>query len=305
MANNLETRSRVIRLTRDFFHQNGYLEVETPIMGPAVIPEAHIDPVKTHPGQANQSPQFLQASPELYMKRLLSQGIPKIFQICKCFRSNERGERHLPELTLLEWYGAHETYEDLMDQCQGLVRHIAQGLGTGTKLVYHNKSIDLARDFERLSVFQAFKKYGSQTMEQALESGRFDEIVSFEIEPHLGLERPCILYDYPAPMASLARLKPGNPHLAQRFELYVSGIELANGFTELTDAKVQRERFEKENQIRADQGLTPLPLPEKFLIDLASMPEAAGIALGMDRLVMLFCDADAIDDVVAFTPENQ
>ena len=305
MPNNLETRSRVIRLTRDFFHQNGYLEVETPIKGPAVIPEAHIDPVKTHSGQANQSPQFLQASPELYMKRLLSQGIPKIFQICKSFRSNERGERHLPELTLLEWYGAHETYEDLMDQCQGLVRHIAQGLGTGTKLVYHNRSIDLATDFERLSVSQAFRKYGSQTMEQALASGRFDEIVSFEIEPHLGLERPCILYDYPAPMASLARLKPGNPNLAQRFELYVSGIELANGFTELTDAKVQRERFEKENQIRADQGLTPLPLPEKFLIDLASMPEAAGIALGMDRLVMLFCDADAIDDVVAFTPENQ
>ena len=299
---NLRTRSLVIQLTRDFFHQNGYLEVETPIMGPAVIPEAHIEPVPAGFGSPSH---FLQASPELYMKRLLARGLPKIFQICKCFRGNERGNRHLPELTLLEWYGTHETYEDLMNQCQGLMRHIAAGLGLGTRLTFRDTAIDLSRDFERLTVARAFRQYGSQTMEQALASGRFDEIVSFEIEPCLGLDRPCFLKDYPAPMASLARSKPDNPDLAQRFELYAAGIELANGFTELTDPQTQRERFEKENKIRTGLGMAPLPLPEKFLSDLASMPDAAGIALGLDRLVMFFCNADSIDEVVAFTPEAQ
>ncbi len=292
----------MIRLTRDFFIQNGYLEVETPVMGPAIIPEAHIDPARAFSGE---SPLYLQASPELYMKRLLSRGIPKIFQICKCFRSNERGRFHLPELTLLEWYGARETYEDLMDQCQDLIRHISRGLDMDTRLACRGRILDLAPDFKRLTVAQAFREYASLSMDQALESGRFDEIMGFEIEPCLGLEQPCILLDYPASMASLARLKPDNSNLAQRFELYMAGIELANGFTELIDPKIQRSRFEQENRVRSARGMDGLPLPEKFLSDLGSMPEAAGIALGLDRLVMLFCDAGSIDEVVAFPPEEQ
>ena len=128
--------------------------------------------------------------------------------------------------------------------------------------------------------------------------------MSFEVEPCLGNKRPCILYDYPAPLASLARLKPENKDLAQRFELYVAGIELANGFTELTDPILQRQRFLTENNLRTARGETALPLPEKFLSDLETMPEAAGIALGVDRLVMLFCNTSTIDEVVAFTPES-
>ncbi|HCY85467.1 MAG TPA: EF-P lysine aminoacylase GenX [Desulfobacteraceae bacterium] len=296
LLNNLTTRSLVIQLTRDFFIGNGYLEVETPLRCPAIIPEAHIDPVAAEG-------QFLQASPELCMKRLLAMGADKIFQICKCFRKEERGDRHLPELTLLEWYGKGHTYLDLMVQCEGLFRHIAEGLGMGEALRFQGKNISLETPFDRLTVAEAFDRYTDTTAEKALSKDRFDEILSFEIEPYLGTDRPCILYDYPAPLASLAKLHPENGRVAQRFELYVAGLELANGFTELTDAGIQKERFEKENRLRSQRGQSRLPLPEKFLTDLKRMPDAAGIALGMDRLVMLFCDTLSIDTVVAFPPE--
>ncbi len=293
----LKTRSRVIQLIRDFFTERHFLEVDTPIWCPAIIPEAHIDPLVSEKG-------YLQASPEMFMKRLLSRDFDKIFQICKCFRKNERSPRHLPEHTLLEWYAKDQTYVDLMDQCQQLVQHIAAGLGLGTCLTYQQMTIDLTLPFDRISVGQAFDRYGSSSAVQALEAGRFDEIMGFEIEPCLGIKKPCIVYDYPAPFASLAKLLPGDKNLAQRFELYVAGIELANGFTELTDPVVQRQRFVKENQIRSTRSLAALPLPEKFLEALETMPEAAGIALGVDRLVMLFCNAAAIDQVVAFSPES-
>jgi lysyl-tRNA synthetase class 2 len=295
--NNLKTRSLVIHFIRDFFMGQHFLEVETPIRCPSLIPEAHIDPMLSES-------HYLQASPELCMKRLLSQGHEKIFQICKCFRKNERGPRHLPELTLLEWYASSTTYLNLMDQCQGLFRHIAEKLGMGTHLAYQDKTIDLGLPFDRITVEQAFTLYGSKSAIQALEDGSFDEIMGFEVEPCLGKKRPCILYDYPAPLASLARLKPENKELAQRFELYIAGIELANGFTELNDPVLQRQRFLKENNLRVTRGETALPMPEKFLSDLNTMPEAAGIALGIDRLVMLFCNASTIDEVVAFTPES-
>ena len=295
--NNLKTRSLVIHFIRDFFMGQHFLEVETPIRCPSLIPEAHIDPMLSES-------HYLQASPELCMKRLLSWNHEKIFQICKCFRKNERGPRHLPELTLLEWYAKDTTYLDLMDQCQGLFQHIAGKLGMGTHLVYQNQSIDLDAPFDRITVEQAFTIYGSKSAIQALEDGSFDEIMGFEVEPCLGKERPCILYDYPAPLASLARLKPENKELAQRFELYIAGIELANGFTELNDPVLQRQRFLKENNLRTTRGEAALPMPEKFLSDLNTMPEAAGIALGIDRLVMLFCNASTIDEVVAFTPES-
>lgn len=294
---NLETRARVIRLIRRFFHDHQYLEVETPVRSPAVIPEAHIDPIlsETH---------FLMASPELYMKRLLARGYPKIFQICKCFRKNERGRFHLPEMTLLEWYGAGDTYLDLMDQCQSLVQYIAQELGMAGRLCYQGETLDLARPFQRMSVHRAFETHAGISCDQALANGRFDDIMGFEIEPGLGRNQPVFLMDYPKSLASLAALHPDNPGLAQRCEFYMAGIELANGFTELTDAHAQRDRFEKENQIRQSLGMPPLPMPDRFLSELKEMPSCAGIALGVDRLVMLFADAPSIDEVVAFTPES-
>ncbi|PIE61971.1 MAG: EF-P lysine aminoacylase GenX [Desulfobacterales bacterium] len=297
LLENLKTRSLVFQYTRDFFNAQGYLEVETPLRSPAIIPEGHIDPIMSEDC-------FLQASPELCMKRLLSMGAPKIFQICKCFRKGERGKRHLPELTLLEWYAAGETYYDLMAQCAGLIRHISTGLGMDGALIYQNHTIQFDIPFEKLSVHQAFETYADISADNALETGQFDEIMSFQIEPRLGIDRPCILYDYPAPLAALAKSHLDPPTLAQRFELYVAGIELANGFTELTNPEIQRQRFKQENQTRTMNGRDALPLPEKFLDDLSRMPDAAGIALGMDRLTMLFCNVATIDEVIAFAPEH-
>lgn len=292
----LDTRARVIRLVREFFHTHLYLEVETPVRSPAIIPEAHIDPFTSED-------HFLMASPEIYMKRLLARGYSNIFQLCKCFRKNERSARHLPEMTLLEWYGAGDTYLDLMDQCQSLVRHIAKGLNMGDRLCWQGHTLDLARPFSRRTVHQAFETHAGISCDQALASGRFDEIMGFEIEPRLGRTRPEFLMDYPRTLASLAALHPDTPELAQRCEFYMAGIELANGFTELTDATIQRDRFETENRIRQGHGMPPLPMPERFLSELEALPPCAGIALGVDRLVMLFADAPSIDQVVAFPPE--
>jgi lysyl-tRNA synthetase class 2 len=238
------------------------------------------------------------------MKRLLCRGGDKIFQISRCFRRNERGPRHLPEMTLLEWYAKDQSYLDLMNQCQALVAFIAKRLKRGNQIRYQGRTICIDGPWERLTVKEAFTRYTDVTMDQALQENRFDEIVSFEIEPHLGLTCPTFLHDYPAGLASLAKLVPEDPDYAQRVEFYISGIELANGFTELTDPIEQQQRFQKENRIRLLQNKPALPLPENFLRDLATMPEAAGIALGIDRLVMLFCDTPIIDHVVAFAPED-
>lgn len=293
----IKTRSLVIQAIRDFFTQNDFLEVETPIRCPAVIPEAQIDPVTSERW-------FLQASPELCMKRLLSKGWDRIFQICKCFRKNERGRHHLPELTMLEWYAKGHTYLDLMDQCEALVKFIAARLTLDGRLQYQGKTILLNPPWQRIKVSEAFHLYSDIPLSEALKQNQFDEIVGFRIEPRLGNTVPAFLYDYPASLASLARLLPQNPDYAERVEFYMAGIELANGFTELNDAAEQKHRFGKENKIRSARNQSLLPMPDLFLKDLETMPDAAGIALGVDRLVMLFCDAETIDDVVLFTPET-
>lgn len=292
----IKTRSLVIQAIRDFFNQNDFLEVETPIRCPAVIPEAQIDPV-TSEGW------FLQASPELCMKRLLSKGWNRIFQICKCFRKNERGRHHLPELTMLEWYTKDNTYLDLMDQCEALVKFIAVRLNLNGKIQYQGKTILLNQPWQRIKVSEAFRLYSDIPLPEALKLNQFDEMVGFRIEPRLGNTVPAFLYDYPASLASLARLLPQNPEFAERVEFYMAGIELANGFTELTDAVEQKKRLGKEIKIRSARDQSLLPMPDRFLKDLETMPDAAGIALGVDRLVMLFCDAETIDEVVLFTPE--
>lgn len=294
----LETRSRIIQAIRDFFTDSGYLEVETPILCPSIIPEAQIDPVSVEDW-------YLQASPELCMKRLLSKGLDKIFQICKCFRKEERSPRHLPELTLLEWYAKDHTYLDLMDQCHKLVNFIARRLKLESPIYYQGRALHFSSSWPRLTVKNAFQRHSDTDVPTALKTNRFDEIISFEIEPCLeNLTTPVFLCDYPASQASLSKLLPGNPDYAQRFELYISGIEIANGFTELNDPEEQKLRFEKENQMRASMNKHPVPVPIKFLEDLKIMPDAAGIALGVDRLVMILCNAKTIDEVIAFPPEQ-
>jgi lysyl-tRNA synthetase class 2 len=294
---NLVRRADLLRGVRGFFSDAGYLEVETPVRLPVPLPEAHIEVIAADGW-------VLQPSPEICMKRLLAAGHEKIFQICKCFRKAERGRRHLPEMTMLEWYAVGETYLDLMTRCEELLRHLAQGLGAGGALLYQGRSIELAAPWERLTVEEAFTRFGSRSMPAALAQGCFDAVMGLEIEPRLGLERPVFLYDYPAEHGSLARLKPEDPRLAERFELYIGGLELCNGFSELNDDAEQRQRFAAEQELMQAHGIPVHRLPEKFLAALAYMPPCAGNALGIDRLVMLFTDAAAIDEVVAFTPEQ-
>lgn len=294
---NLVQRAEILHLIRGFFREQGFLDVETPLRIPAPLPEAHIEAIPSDGW-------VLQPSPEICMKMLLAAGGEKIFQICKCFRKAERGRRHLPEMTMLEWYAAGQTYTDLMACCEALIRRIAGGLGIGGSLSYQGLTIDLSAPWQRLTVSDAFRRFASVSMEQALVQGRFDEIMGLEIEPELGKGRPVFLVDYPAEKASLARLRPGDPAVAERFELYIGGLELCNGFSELNDAAEQRRRFAAERDIMQAAGRTAYPLPERFLESLAHLPDCAGNALGVDRLVMLFCDAAAIDDVLAFAPED-
>ena len=296
-SSNLWLRARIIQSIREFFVRRGYLEIETPNLIHSPAPEVHIEAISTADG-------FMHTSPELCMKRLLSSGHSMIFQICKCYREGERGKLHLPEFTLLEWYRAHADYMGLMDECEEMIRYVAGELELGTRIEYQENIIDLRGPWKRLTVTESFQRYSPISLEEALHSNRFDEIMVSEIEPQIDISRPVFLYDYPAPLASLARLKEGESNLAERFELYMGGLELANAFSELTDAREQEKRFRKENERRRRLGKAEYPFPEKFIGDLQRMPPSAGIAFGVDRLVMLFTDRAWIDDVVSFTPEE-
>ena len=220
---NLQLRADILAAVRGFFRHNDYLEVETPYRIPAPAPEAHIE---AQPSGA----WYLHTSPELCMKQLLAAGYSRVFQICKCFRKSERGSRHLPELTLLEWYTAGASYRDMMVQCEELVMAVVRELGRDLGLPYQGGHVDLTPPWKRMSVSRAFEKYAAISVEESLEKGRFDEILALDVEPHLGIDRPLFLYDYPADCGSLARLKPGNVHLAERFELYIRGVELCMSF---------------------------------------------------------------------------
>ncbi len=293
----LKLRAEVLTAIRSFFTKAGYLEVETPVRIPAPAPETHIEAVASEEW-------FLHTSPELCMKRLLAVGHERIFQICRCFRHSERGRYHLPEMTLLEWYTAHHDYSHMMDQCQMLIQSIVEQIQGEPKFAYQGRTIDVSGEWLRITVQELFDRAANVTVEQALAQDQFDEIMATQLEPYLAtFDHPVIVHEYPAQCAALARLSPDNPTVAERFELYIAGIELCNAFGELVDAMEQRKRFVAENAERQRLGKPPYSLPEPFLQDLEKMPPATGNALGIDRLIMLLADADRIDDVVAFVPE--
>jgi lysyl-tRNA synthetase class 2 len=290
-------RARMIQAIRQFFYGRDYLEVETPLRIPAPAPEEHIDAPPS-------GDWFLQTSPELCMKRLVAAGYSKIFQISKCFREAERGHLHLPEFTLLEWYRQGIDYQVLMQECEELILHVASTLEKGDVLFFREKKIALQIPWKRISVREAFARYSPLSISEALEKACFDEIMACQIEPHLGFDQPVFLYDYPIELGALARGKKTDPAVAERFELYMGGLELANAFSELIDEKEQRLRFEKAQQARRTAGKNIYPMPEPFLKSLITMPESSGIALGVDRLAMIFTDSDTIDEVVTFPPET-
>ncbi|MGI9536563.1 MAG: EF-P lysine aminoacylase EpmA [Desulfocapsaceae bacterium] len=298
----LQFRAALFQLIRSFFHHQGFLEVDTPIRQPVLLPESTITPIAS-------GSWFLQASPEQSMKRILARGGKNIFQICPCFRAEERGAQHLEEFTMLEWYRSDADYHDLMTDCRSLLSYVLEGLNQReqyrafvTRSCFGTMSAGI--DWESITVSEAFSRWATIPLDDALESGRFDEVIAIDIEPHLGLQSPTFLYDYPAACASLARLKKDDARLAERFELYMDGMELANGFSELTDTAEQRARFMQELQLMETDNSFRKQLPERFLQDLDKIDRAAGIALGLDRLLMLLLSASSIDEVVSFSPDD-
>lgn len=292
----LDLRARLIQNIRLYFINHDFLEVETPLRIPAPAPEEHIDAIPS-------AEWFLQTSPELCMKRLLAAGYPRIFQICKCFRDAERGNLHLPEFTMLEWYVSGFDYFRLMDQCENMFIEVFDNMGCEKIITWQNKNIDLAPPWDKITVAEAFSRYAKISCDQAISDDKFEEIMADRVEPRLGTVRPTFIYDYPSAHSTLAKLKNGNPDIAERFELYIGSLELANGFSELVEAREQRKRFSDALQARGRKKWRKYPMPEKFLSSLEKIPAAAGIALGIDRLVMLLTDTKSIDDTVAFTPE--
>ena len=295
---NLITRARIIEAIRAFFAGRGYLEVETPCRIPAPIPEADIFPQPS-------GGWFLQTSPEVCMKRLLCRGFTRIFQICKVFRRHERGRKHLPEYTLLEWYRRDADYRDLMRETQALIRFVADALDRPGFLSYQGNDIDLSGEWPRVTVSQALDRFAGVKLDAGLTAERFNELMIEAVEPNLGLENPVFICDYPADIGcALARLKADDPRYAERFELYIGRLELCNGFSELSGSHEYRIRFEKARRQLERTVASGPPLPETFLADMDHLPPAAGNALGIDRLAMLFCDTDDISNVIAFAPED-
>lgn len=277
----LEIRARVLRQLRAFFDVRGFVEVETPVRIAAPAPEPHIDcpaAIARPDAAALARPTFLRASPELQMKKLLVAGLTRIYQIGPCFREGERGRRHSPEFTMLEWYRASADYLDILADMEALFAEILDLKGfNGLK-------------FERITVREAYQRWAGWDPFAEWDAERFDFDMATKIEPNLP-SGPVFLMDYPPQAASLAKLR-GN--VAERWEMYVNGLELANAFTELTDPDEQRRRFEEARAERRRLAEADYPLDEEFLDALAQMPPAGGVALGVDRLVMLVCGVDDI-----------
>jgi len=289
-------RSLIIRSIRTFFFDNGFLEVETPLRIKAPAPEQNIDPISSDGW-------FLAASPELQMKELLAAGFGPVFQITRSFRKNERGRLHLPEFTILEWYRVNDDYLSLMRDLEKLIRYIASDLLIYPNIKSQGSKIDISCEWDRITVEDAFVRFAGWRPGPYPDAFCFDKSMAEDIEPNLGFSRPIFMYDYPVSMASLARQNHENSDTAERFELYIAGIELANGFSELIDPKEQKRRFEDEISKRHKMGKFDCLMPENFLESMSSMPPSSGVAVGIDRLVMLFSNSETIDDVVAFTPE--
>lgn len=274
--------------------------MDTPIRQPVIIPERYIEPLGSDGA-------YLQSSPEICMKRLLAAGCTKIFQICPCFRKNESGRRHLEEFTMLEWYHSGANYHTLMEDCEALLRYLVEKLYSDEQKSRgepYFKGLSMERPWERLTVADAFVLYGPCTVEEALKDNSFDELLVEYIEPYLGADTPTFLIDYPVELGSLAKGKDGHPAVVERFELYLGGVELANGFSELTDEVEQRRRFAEEIEAIHTIWQTDAAMPERFLADLKNIDSAAGIALGVDRLFMLAHGLDNIAEVVSFCPND-
>jgi lysyl-tRNA synthetase class 2 len=314
----LAARGRITRAARAWFEGQGMVEVETAALQVSPGNEAHLHAFATQAlttaGEAR--PMYLHTSPEFACKKLLASGEPALFTLAKVWRNRERGPLHHPEFTMLEWYRSGAAYEVLMDDCAALLRLAAEAAGA-TALTWRGSSADPFAEPERLTVAEAFARHADVDLfgdlpAQARATGVrvaaddtwadvFSRIIVEKVEPNLGHGRPTILCEYPVSEAALARPKPSDPRVAERFELYACGVELANCFGELTDPAEQRRRFEIEMAEKQRLYGETYPIDEDFLAALALMPPASGGALGFDRLVMLATGAGRIEQVL-WTP---
>jgi elongation factor P--(R)-beta-lysine ligase len=311
----LASRAEALRTIRAFFERHRFLEVDTPCLVPSPGLDLHLDAFETTSPAASATPEqagprYLSTSPEYQMKRLLSGGVPRCFQLARCFRRGEAGRRHNPEFLMLEWYRAFAGTDEIMADTEDLVRHVAQTLAGGAEITVGSSRIDLNENFERLPVGEAFERYARVPADEAIalatsDETRFFRLLVEEVEPRLATERhPIFLINYPAPLASLARLRADDARVCERFELYIGGVELCNGFGELTDPREQRARFERDNAARESAGKPVYPIDERFLAALEEgMPPAAGNALGVDRLIALCLGRDEIASIQAFPAE--
>ncbi len=300
----LRERAAVLAGVRRFFDARGFVEVQTPVLVPSPGLDLHLDAYEVTGGDRG-APRWLGTSPEYQMKRLLADGWSRIYQIGPCFRRGEVGGRHNPEFTMLEWYRAGAGVDDVMRDTEQLVAAVLGGAA-----LLAGRVVDVRPPVERIAVCDAFERFAGWTAAATLEAAANDEDAYFRamverVEPALErMDRAVFLVDYPASQASLARRKPGDPRVAERFELYVGGVELCNGFGELVDPAEQRARLEADQRARQERGLPVYPIDERFLAALARVPPSGGNALGLDRLVALACGTRDIADVLAFPADE-
>jgi elongation factor P--(R)-beta-lysine ligase len=325
----LAARSAITRVTRAWFDEQGFAEVETAILQVSPGNETHLHAPSTELTRADgrRATRFLRTSPEFACKKLLAAGETKIFEFARVFRDRERGDLHLPEFTMLEWYRADAPYDAVMADSVVVIAHAAQATGIG-RFAFRGRVADPFAEPELLTVATAFQRYAGIDLLATIADGIgdreglaaaagarvritaddtwsdiFSKVLVEHVEPNLGQGRLTVLFEYPVPEAALARAKPSDPRVAERFEIYACGVELANGFGELTDAREQRHRFTQAMDEKQRRYGERYPLDEDFLDAVAKMPQASGVALGFDRLVMLASGALRIDQVV-WTPPS-
>jgi elongation factor P--(R)-beta-lysine ligase len=327
----LTARSAIVRAIRAWFEEQGFTEIETGILQVSPGNETHLHAPRTelHRADSGRSIRYLRTSPEFACKKLLASGEQKIFELARVFRDRERGDLHLPEFTMLEWYRTNVTYDAVMADCIVIIAHAAQATGIG-QFSFRGKIADPFAEPELMTVAAAFERFAGIDLLATVVDGKgdrdclaaaakqrvritdddtwsdiFSKILVEHVEPNLGHRRLTVLFEYPGPEAALARAKPADPRVAERFEVYACGVELANGFGELTDAREQRLRFMQAMDEKERRYGERYPLDEDFLDAVTKMPEASGVALGFDRLVMLASGALRIDQVVWTPPAGE
>jgi lysyl-tRNA synthetase class 2 len=327
----LAARSAIARALRAWFDTQGFVEVETGILQVSPGNETHLHAPRTelHGADGARTTRYLRTSPEFACKKLLAAGETKIFEFARVFRDRERGDLHLPEFTMLEWYRADAPYDVVMADTVAVIAHAAQVTGVG-RFSFRGKAADPFAEPELLTVASAFERFAGIDLLATVAAGEgdrvklaaaakarvriadddtwsdiFSKVLVEHVEPKLGQGRLTVLFEYPVPEAALARARPSDPRVAERFEVYACGVELANGFGELTDASEQRRRFMRAMDEKQRRYGERYPLDEEFLDAVGQMPEASGVALGFDRLVMLASGAARIDQVIWTKPVGE